>query len=316
MNKLLLAAFIFLLVNTSAHSQDIPVRTLPNQIFRSVQKDANDTAWRWKRGGLANLSLSQGSLSNWSAGGDKFSMALSSYINYSLFYRHLRQTWDNSLDFNFGYVQTTSLGSLKNDDRLDYLSKFGYNIDTTGKWYLSGLFNFRSQFFDGRAYASKDVSTLTSTFLSPAYVVLSVGFDYKPSPTVSLFMSPLTNRSTIVASKRIDGRNFGLDSGKNVYNEIGAFATVNYFKAINKLVTYRGRLDLFSNYSHNPQDVDMYMTNLFSVKINRFLSATYSLDMIYDDDVVLKKSNSSGPGLQLKSQVGFGFSMPFAQEKR
>ena len=130
-------------------------------------------------------------------------------------------------------------------------------------------------------------------------------------------MSPLTNRTTIVASNKLASRGaYGVDSGNHVYNEVGAFATVNYFTAINKMVTYKGRIDLFSNYSRSPQNVDLYMTNLFTFKINKFLSANYSLDMIYDDDVkIARKDGSTHSGLQLKSLIGFGFSMPFAQEK-
>ena len=44
-------------------------------------------------------------------------------------------------------------------------------------------------------------------------------------------------------------------------------------------------MDLFSDYVNNPQNVDMYFTNYFFFKINKFLSASYNLDMIYDDDV-------------------------------
>ena len=75
-------------------------------------------------------------------------------------------------------------------------------------------------------------------------------------------------------------------------------------------------MDLFSNYAHNPQNVDMYLTNSLSFKINKFLAATYSLDAIYDDDVRSFGKNGNSPGLQLKSLVGIGFTMPFAMEKR
>ena len=316
MIRFLGAAFLLCVISLVVKAQDIPVRTLPNEIFRSVKKDANDTTkWKWKRGGLVNLSLSQGSLSNWSAGGDDFSLSLNSYVNYSLFYRSTVHTWDNSFDFNFGYVQTTTLGSRKNDDRIDLLSKYGRRIDTANKWYASALFNFRSQFFDGRSYSSKDNSDLASTFFSPAYVILSIGFDYKPKPTFSIFLSPLTNRTTLVVSKKLSAKgSYGVDSGSHVYNEVGAFASMNYFTNIRKYITYKGRMDLFSNYAQRPQNIDVYVTNLFSFKINKFLSATYSLDMIYDDDVKLFGKYNNSPRLQLKSQVGIGFSMPFAHE--
>ncbi len=310
------AAFFLISIVCISKGQDIPVRTLPNEIFRSVKKDANDTStWRWKRGGSINANLGQGSLSNWSAGGDNFSLALNTHVNYSVFYRRTIHTWDNSFDFNFGYVQTTSLGSRKNDDRIDFLSKYGRRVDTAKRLFASALFNFRSQFFDGRKYYSKDNSELASTLFSPAYLILSIGFDYKPKPTFSFFLSPLTNRTTLVASKRLSAKGaYGVDTGSHTYNEVGAFASVNYFTSIKKYVNYKGRLDLFSNYANQPQNIDMYFTNTFSFKINKFLSANYNLDMIYDDDVKLFGKNKSSPGLQLKSLIGIGFTMPFAQE--
>jgi len=314
MNKLKLIVFFFFGLAKQTIAQDIPVKVLPKEIFRSVKKDANDTTrWKWKRGGVVNANLAQGALSNWSAGGDNFSLALNTYINYSLYYRNGRHSWDNSLDFNLGFIQTTSLGSRKNDDRFDLLSKYGYSIDTSNKWYLSSLFNIRSQLFDGRTYYTQDSSSLASTFLSPTYLVLSVGFDYKPRPTFSLFLSPLTNRTTFVASNKLSKQgSYGVNPGQHVYDEVGAFASINFFTVLTKDINYKGRMDLFSNYGHRPQNVDMYLTNAFTFRINKFLAATYNLDMIYDDDV---KFPPHGARLQVRSQVGFGFTMPFAIEK-
>ncbi len=313
MKPAVLFFFSFFVTKTFLFAQDIPVKELPNEIFRNVKKDANDTTrWKWKHGGIVNINVAQGTLSNWSAGGDNFSLSLNSYVNYSLFYRNEKHTWDNSFDFNLGFVQTTSLGSRKNDDRIDLLSKYGFRIDTSNKWYLSGLFNFRSQFFDGRTYYTKDSSDLASTFLSPAYLILSVGFDYKPKPTFSIFLSPITNRTTFVANRRLSQKGaYGVGINNHVYDEVGAFASINYYTSIYKNATYKGRIDLFSNYGHNPQNIDMFLTNAFAFKINRFMAATYNLDMIYDDDV---KFANKGPRLQLKSLIGVGFTMPFAQQ--
>ena len=91
--------------------------------------------------------------------------------------------------------------------------------------------------------------------------------------------------------------------------QIGAFASINFNREIFKNVRYKGKLDLFSDYTHNPKNIDMYFTNLFAFKINKFLSATYSLDMIYDDDVKLFGENHNSPALQLKSLIGIGFLM-------
>ena len=314
MKKITSLLFFFLwYVSISIAQDNIPVRALPTEVFRNVKKDPkDDTAqWHWKRAGVFNLNMAQGSLSNWAAGGDNFSLALSSYVNYFVLHKKGNHTWDSNLDFNFGFIQTTTGGSRKNDDRIDILSKYGYRVDTTNKLYVSALFNFRSQFFDGLTYYSRDSSSLASTFLSPAYILLSIGMDYKPFKDFSLFLSPLTNRTTIVASKRLNNKDqYGVPAGKSTYNELGAFASINYYKPLFKNVTYKGRMDLFTNYQQKPQNVDFYMTNLFTFKINKFLSANYSLDMIYDDNVKLFGPTNDSPALQLKSLIGIGFQMP------
>lgn len=313
MQKVFLALF-FLFSLCTGFSQEVLTK-FRNETSRTIKKDADTSKWNWKRGGLISFNLAQGSLSNWAAGGDNFSLTVNGYFNYFFFYRKGRQNWDNNIDVNLGYVQSTSLGSRKNDDRFDYLSKYGYKMDTVGRWYLSTLFNFRSQFFDGYTF-SNNVGDFSSSFLSPAYVILSVGFDYKPAANLSLFMSPLTSRSTFLSNNKLAEKGvYGIPAGQHSLYEIGAFASANYNNTIAKNITYKGRLDLFSNYQYKPENVDVFMTNLFSFKINRYFSATYSLDMIYDDDIRLFGATHTSPGLQTKSLIGIGFLKPLNVRK-
>jgi hypothetical protein len=289
-------------------AQDLMVGKLRSVTSRTIKKDADTSTWNWKKGGLLNFNLAQGSLSNWSAGGDNFSLAVNGYMNYYIFFKKARHFWDNSIDAYLGFIQTTSLGSRKNDDRLDYLSKYGYRMDSVGKWYISALFNFRSQFFDGYTY-SGTVGEYTSSFLSPAYMTLSAGFDYKPTDRLSVFLSPLTSRTTFVTNQAIAEKgSYGIPQGSYIVNQVGAFTTVNYNNPeLFKNIGYKGRLDLFSNYYNHPQNIDIFMTNMVTFKINKFFSATYNLDLIYDDDIRLFGPSNTSPGLQLKSLIGIGF---------
>lgn len=309
MRKFVIALLAALGYIASYSQDDITVKKLQSEINREVKKGVADTTpWNWLKGGSVALNGTQGSLRNWAAGGDKFSLAINSYVNYYLFYRNGRRNWDNNIDFNFGLLQSTSTGTRKNDDRFDLLSKYGYNFD--GKWFLSGLFNFRTQFFDGYSYSSAD-KTFSSTFLSPAYVLTSVGFDFKPSAKFSAFISPLTNRLVIVANNKLAARGlYGVDSGKHTINEFGAFASINVVKPMSNSVSYKGRLDLFSNYANKPENVDVFFTNYFSFKISKYLAANYNLDLIYDDNVRLFGNEGKSPALQLKSLIGIGFTMP------
>ncbi len=302
-------SLVFLFCISMSNGQEV-LNKFRTETSRSIKKEADTSRWNWKRGGLISFNLAQGSLSNWAAGGDNFSLTVNGYFNYFFFYKKGRQNWDNNIDVNLGYVQSTSLGSRKNDDRFDFLSKYGYKMDTVGKWYLSALFNFRSQFFDGYTF-SNNIPDFSSSFLSPAYLILSLGFDYKPAPNLSIFASPLTSRSTIISNQSLANKGvYGVPAGRHSISDIGAFATINYNNTIAKNVNYKGRMDLFSNYNNHAENVDFFMTNLFSFKINRYFSATYALDMIYDDDIRLFGPTNSSPGLQTKSLIGIGFLKP------
>ncbi|MEI9943919.1 MAG: DUF3078 domain-containing protein [Chitinophagaceae bacterium] len=308
MRKLILP--VVLLISISGLGQDKTIKQLKDASEKSIKKDAADTTVKtWKTGGIYSINLSQGSLNNWAAGGDEFSLSLNSLLSVFAFYKKDRNSWDNTLDFNLGYVKTTSLGSRKNDDRIDILSKYGYALNP--KLNVAGLFNFRSQFFKGYTYAD-DKKTFSSAFLSPAYILLSPGLDYKPNSDLSIFVSPATIRWIIVKDDSLSARGlYGVDSGKHSISEFGAFASINYMKQFNSIVSYKGKLDLFSNYKKNPQNIDIYFTNALNIKLSKVLSATWSVDMIYDDDVRLFGKTGKGAGLQLKSLIGIGLLVKF-----
>lgn len=293
----------------SAIAQDETVKKLQTEAEKKIAKQADTTQWTWKKGGIYNINLSQGSLSNWAAGGDDFSLSLNSILSMYAFYQKNKSSWDNTLDFNLGYLRSSSLGSRKNDDRIDLLSKYGYAVSSD--WNVATLFNFRSQLLNGYTYPD-DVKTFSSAFLSPAYILLSLGMDYKPKPEFSVFLSPVTARWLIVKDDSLSARGlYGVEPGEHSKMEFGAFVTANYLKEINKSVSYKGRLDLFSNYRHNPEKVDVFMSNILAFKLSRILSATWNVDLIYDDDIRIFGEDGKSPALQLKSLVGLGLMVKF-----
>jgi len=309
MRLFLLIAFV---IPLTIFSQDRTIRSLQIESGKSIKKDiiAADTSQKkWKSGGIYSINIGQGSLSNWASGGDEFSFSVNSLLNLYAFYKKGKHSWDNSLDLNLGYINTTSLGSRKNDDRFDVLSKYGYAVGP--KWNISTLFNFRTQFFRGYNYTD-NIKTFTSEFLSPAYLLFSLGMDFKPNKDWSIFISPLTSRTTIVRNDTLSAKgSYGVKPGNNSVSEFGAFASINYLKPINKTITYKSRLDLFSNYKNNPQNIDLFMTNIFSAKLGKTLAFNWSLDFIYDDDVRLFGPNKTSAALQVKSIIGIGVILKF-----
>ncbi len=293
-----------------ANAQDPTVKDLKDNATKEIKKENTDSSKTWHTGGVFNLNIGQGSQSNWSAGGDDFSFTLNSYFGVFAFYKKEKISWDNTLDLNFGYLNTTSLGSRKNDDRIDVLSKLGYALNP--KLDLTALFNVRTQFAKGYNYTGSNTKELLSNFFAPGYVLLSLGLNYKPAEGLSIFVSPLTSRWTIVNDDSLSAKGaYGVTPGKKVKNEIGAFASIKYLKNLNKSISYNGRLDLFSNYQHNPQNVDVLMNNLFTAKLSKVLAASLELDLIYDDDIKLFGPNNDSPAWQLKSLIGVGLTVKF-----
>lgn len=310
--------FLFLLIALTfgcfGFAQNITVKNLRTETAKDIKKESDTTIWRWKRGGLFNANLSQGSLSNWAAGGDDFSLSVNAYFNYFSYLKYNSHIWDNNFDVNLGFIQTTSLGSRKNDDRFDILSKYGHSLGN--KFYLSGLFNFRSQFFDGYTFGGGQ-SSFASSLLSPAYALLSIGIDAKPNSHLSFFASPLTSRWVIVRNQFLaDKGAYGVEPGKKVLNELGTFISLNYNYNIGSKISYKTKIDLFSNYTRNLGNIDIFMTNFVAFRINKSLSATYTLDIIYDDDVKLFGPNKNAPRTQIKSMLGIGYLLKLKPIKR
>lgn len=291
-------------------AQDAVIRRLQTESLRPVKKYVPDSLIKkWKSGGNYTLTIGQGSLSNWAAGGDQFSFTINTILQLYSYYRKDRNSWDNTLDIFFGYINTTSLGSRKNDDRFDLISKYGYSLNK--KLNLATLFNIRSQFVRGYTYPN-NVKTFASTFMSPGYIIFSQGLDLKPKKNLSIFFSPLTARWVIVTDPELSRRGeYGVRPGTKSINQLGAFGTLTYEKSFTKKVLYKTRVDLFTNYKTNPQNVDLFMTNVLTAKIGKNLAFNWNLDLVYDDDVRLFGPTKKSPGLQLKSIVGIGLQVKF-----
>ena len=314
MKKFTLSIACCLLCFTALQAQNDWMKTSREEAAAKIKKDAADTIPKlWRKGLNINVNINQGSLSNWAAGGDNFSFSLGSTVFGYAFYKKGKHSWDNVADLAYGYLNTTSLGGRKSDDRIDLTSKYGYDIGN--KWYLSGLVNLRTQFTDGFLYPADTTPQLASRFFAPAYVLVSPGFDYKPDNSFSLFLSPVTSRFVLVMDDFLSKQGaYGVDTGGHFKYELGAYLSANYIKTFAKNMTYKGRLDLFSDYRHNPGNRDVFFTNALELKVNKWISALLTVDMIYDDDVKVfenKKTGEMGPRLQIKQVIGVGFTAKF-----
>jgi hypothetical protein len=260
------------------------------------------------------LNLGQTSLTNWSAGGEN-SFTINSLFNYFAKYKRGNFTWDNTFDLGYGILAQGS-DTRKTDDKIDFSTKVGRRASKN--WYYSGLFNFRSQFSEGYDYPNDSVKI--SDLFAPAYMVTAIGMDYKPNNSFTAFLAPVTSKITLVADQDLaDAGSFGVDpaeivngvkmkDGKNFRHEFGGYIQIGYQKEIMTNVNLSSRIDFFSNYLHNPGNIDINWQLLLAMKINKYISASLSTQLIYDDDVEI---DGKGPKTQFKEILGIGFAYKF-----
>lgn len=326
--KRLLCLITTAVFTANLNAQDASVKQLQTtankEIITDTSKKAN--ARGWTHGANFNLTLTQVGNSNWiAAGGDKFSLSTAIALNAFASRKWGRNTWDNILDINYALVNTTTLGVRKINDRLDFTSKYGYQPKKWKKATFTMLGQLRSQLASGYEYDyfGTTQKRRNSGFFAPAYVVIAPGIEWKPNDWLSIFGSPVSARWTFAsndpysylsANGVFNGKVetplatlYGVDPANPIRTEFGAFLTATVKKNIFKNVAYYSKLDLYSNYLKNPQNVDVFWTNQFKVKIGKYFNVSYSLDMIYDDDVKNPERPSSALGLQVLSTFGVGF---------
>jgi len=273
-----------------------------------------DTVLGWKKGGVINIGTSQSSLTNWAAGGQS-SIALNGLLSVFAHNKAEKSIWENYLDIGYGTLKQGKQDWWKTDDKIDLTSKYGHNVSK--KWYLAGLLSFKTQFDKGYNYPNDSV--MISNFLAPGYLLGAIGMDYRPNENFTVFIAPLTGRLTLVNDTKLsDEGDFGVDPGKKVYGEFGGYIRTFMKHNLMENISVQTKLDLFSNYLKNPQNIDVNWEVLLSMKVNKFISATLSTTLIYDDDTKIAIDDNDdgifekkGPRVQFKEILSVGFSYKF-----
>lgn len=271
-----------------------------------AQDEAPKSNWTTKN--VSGINLSQTSLTNWSAGGEN-SVSWNVYLNSIANYKSGRWSWDNGLVADFGQTYTSSYKWQKSVDKLNLNTKVGYAF--AQHWNGALLLDFLTQFDRGYKSAASRAAgeSYISKFFSPAYVTVALGTDYKPNKHFSFLLSPATGKVTIVGDKLLSSIGaYGVTPGKHVLAELGASAVANYNTNITPDISLVTKLTLFTAYNHNFGNIDVNWDLMLNFKVNKYISANLTTNLIYDDDI---KSAEGGPKVQLREMIGLGATYTF-----
>ena len=317
---------ILIVITLSTKAQN----SSPDSLKGKTQKDTS-----WKSSGFLGLNASQTALSNWQGGGQN-NIALNAIINAQLEYRKGKHYWLNKIDAQYGLIKPGEDKIFKkNIDQLFAVTK--YNINAFNKyWFYAAQADFRSQLAPGYNYIGDSIAgNAASDFMSPGYIQLAIGLDFKPAKYFSATFAPLAGKITVVDRQYLaDAGAFGVEKatydtagkivthGKKTRMEFGGRVILKFKKDIGKNINIDSYLDLFSNYMNNPENIDVVFNNLITFKINKYFTATFISQMLYDDDIVIKrdwnqdgkydhKNDIFGPRLQIISTFALGFGYKF-----
>ncbi len=286
------------------------------EVEKTLKTQSADTTKGWRKGAVIGLNLAQTSLTNWAAGGEN-SIALNGIFSVFANYKKGKNVWDNSLDLGYGILKQESATFVKKtDDKIDLLSKYGR--EAFKNFYYAALLNFKTQMDVGYNYPTDSTRTKISNRFAPAYIIGALGIDYKPNAYLSIFVAPLTGKVTIVGDQTLsDTGAFGVDKGKNTKSEFGGYVRLIYSKndftsEFMKNVSFTTKIDLFSNYIIDPQNIVVNWETLIALKINKYISVNLNTQLIYDDKIkIADKNNELKPRIQFKELLGVGFSYKF-----
>lgn len=259
-------------------------------VFISVinaQETDTTKAKPWKIGTVFNATLAQTSLSNWAGGGEN-SLSLAGLSNTTANYAKGKISWENTFDFAYGIIKQGNASVEKSDDKIEISSKLGRQIKS--HWNLAADVEFRSQFSPGYEKITdpvnnEEIEIVKSKFLAPAYILSTIGIEYKPREDFYVLVSTLTGKTTLVLDDKLsDAGAYGVDPGDKIRNELGSYLKSMLKVPVMEDITLQTKLSLFSSYKHADK-VDVSWETLLLMRVNKFITTNFNTHLIYDEDV-------------------------------
>ena len=308
---------------SSLKAQDTKADANALKAEAAVMKAIVDTSSKhWKHGGIISLNGQEVSLTNWAAGGQG-AISVGGLVNVFFNYHKKKIIWNTNVILQYGVIkQGSNKNWLKTDDRIQLTSKVGR--EAFKRAYYSGLVDFKTQFAPGYNYPND--STKISNFMAPAYALIALGMDFEVDSNLSFFVSPATARLTYVNDNNLakqgaygvqaqvfDANGTVITPYKNIRYQFGGYAKMQYQRNIMQNVAFGTMVEVFADYLNHPENLYVNWTTLLTMKVNKYISATFSTQLIYDPAVKIQQADGKlvGPRVQFKQVLGVGFSYKF-----
>lgn len=277
-------------------------------IFAQEDEDSEKEKEGWVNGGNFSLMFSQAAFNaNWMAGGTS-NFAGDLAIDYNIDYYKERLTWVNNFTGEYGLTKQKNDGfTRKTSDKLALNSTLGYSVTEESNWSYSFFVDFRTQWAKGYEYDDdNEVRQEITRFMSPGYLKFGPGMLYKKGDILQVNIAPATSRFIFVddiftsAADYESESYYGMKPGKSMRYEFGASIDAVSELTLLDNVALKQKLSLYSDYLDKPGNIDLDYTMKLDMEINKFMSANFVFQAIYEDKAV--------SSFQIREMIGIGFS--------
>ena len=252
-----------------------------------------DTLWTPK--GIVGINLSQVAFSNWSQGGQN-SLSFTFFSLLGLDYIGDPWKWRNGLKFAYGRTKFGDEEYRTNDNEIFYESTLIYHIG----WAVSPYAGVtaRTSVTKGFNY-DLEPSVQIVDFMDPFYLTEAVGFIYDRIPNFSSRLGvglKQTWADKFAALYTDDSETLELEKFKN---ETGIESVTEYKWEFLENMSYLASLRLFGTFD-DLSVWDVRWDNIIAAKVNDYISVTFNVLLIYDEDESIRR--------QLKEALQLGIS--------
>jgi hypothetical protein len=152
--------------------------------------------------------------------------------------------------------------------------------------------------------------------MAPGIITLALGMDHKPSENTSVFISPITGKTTFVNNDSLSNEGaYGVNPGKKSLHEYGSLLSVKYKNEILKNINLNSKVSFFSSFGNNPENIDVNWEMAINMKVNKYFTTQIRTHLIYDHDTkIADDMGTLAPRVQFKEAFGFGIAYSFPEK--
>jgi hypothetical protein len=237
-----------------------------------------DTSWRHT--GVAGLTATQVSLSNWAQGGQN-AIAWTVRLDGKSEMTVPRWGWTNTYKLAYGQAKVGEKSLRKMDDQIDLGSVLSYRSGGAMNAYCA--FTLKTQFTAGYSYDVNDVRTPVSTFFDPAYLVESAGLEYKPSSSIKT-RAGIALREVVTSAFSSFADDPKTLTVEKVKIEGGFESVTDMELKLDDNVLFTSHLELFDPITHLNQII-LRSDNMVTAKVSKYIVVSLNLMLVNDVQV-------------------------------